>query len=71
MMNQSFFLILFVNLQKILTSQKPGDLKGPTCYCVDIDVEIENNNLEVYSKSNDVYKHMGKSIVFKNKLKKN
>ncbi|XP_071175248.1 uncharacterized protein [Mytilus edulis] len=44
--------------KKILTSQKPGDLKGPTCYCVDIDVEIENNNLEVYSKSNDVYKHM-------------
>ncbi|VDI57556.1 Hypothetical predicted protein [Mytilus galloprovincialis] len=43
--------------KKILTSQKPGDLKGPTCYCVHIDVEIENNNLEVYSKSNDVYKH--------------
>jgi hypothetical protein len=47
-------------MEKTKTSR---DLSGPTCYCVDIDIEITDNTLVLYSKSVNVYKHAGKFVL--------
>lgn len=44
--------------------KKPGDLVGPTCYCVDINVDIHSNFFEIESESKDVHRHAGEFAYF-------
>ncbi|VDI39379.1 Hypothetical predicted protein [Mytilus galloprovincialis] len=48
----------------IETMKKPGDLVGPTCYCVDINVDIHSNFFEIESESKDVHRHADQICAF-------
>ncbi|XP_063416845.1 uncharacterized protein LOC134699089 isoform X1 [Mytilus trossulus] len=50
--------------EKIEAMKKPGDFVGPTCYCVDINVDINSNFLQIESESKDVHRHADQICAF-------
>ena len=47
-------------LQEMEKIRKPGDLKGPTCYCVEIDVTVTEGCFTISTESKDIYTHEGR-----------